>query len=408
MRITRCAALSLLVLTVLGVPPASAQMTTTAEGLSLRDTVIQLFQPLAAAPIGEAMAFATAVEVATSPFGTSSGGFVYKLDPATGLQVRTASTFGPTFAERALTAGAGKVSVAANLLVATYDKLGDRDLAQMQMSSVAASNPTVARTGNASIVMSSETVVMSGAIGATDNFDIAVAVPMIKVKLDGVTWVQRADDVVVLRATGAGIASGLGDIAISGKFRFLKFGEGQPDPGGLAFMLTTRLPTGSRENFRGLGMIRSLGSVLFSMGKGKLRPHANGGFEWWEKPIHVATGLQTPTVRVRHQIQYAAGLEFEAAPKLTLLADVIGRHVRGGGEIEDQTYRFDPATNPFGVETFTAAGVTDHGIRKITLVPGLKWNLKGAFVLSLNALVPLMDNSLHDKFTPVVGLDWTF
>jgi hypothetical protein len=41
-------------------------------------------------------------------------------------------------------------------------------------------------------------------------------------------------------------------------------------------------------------------------------------------------------------------------------------------------------------------------------VPGLKWNMKGTFLLSLNALVPIMDNSLHDKFTPVVGLDWTF
>jgi hypothetical protein len=34
--------------------------------------------------------------------------------------------------------------------------------------------------------------------------------------------------------------------------------------------------------------------------------------------------------------------------------------------------------------------------------------MKGTFLLSLNALVPIMDNSLHDKFTPVVGLDWTF
>ena len=34
--------------------------------------------------------------------------------------------------------------------------------------------------------------------------------------------------------------------------------------------------------------------------------------------------------------------------------------------------------------------------------------LKGSFVLSLNALATLRDNGLHDKFIPVVGLDWTF
>ena len=79
---------------------------------------------------GEAVALATALEVATTPLGTSSAGFVFKLDPDTGLQVRTATTFGPSFAERALTTGEGKVSVGATLSVATYDKLNDLNLAK--------------------------------------------------------------------------------------------------------------------------------------------------------------------------------------------------------------------------------------------------------------------------------------
>ena len=161
----------------------------------------------------------------------------------------------------------------------------------MPLSRVDAATDFVSRTGYASLVLSSETLVMSGAIGATDNLDIGVAVPMVKVKLDGISWVITDSDVVAARATGAGIASGLGDVAVSAKYRFLKFGEEQPDPGGLAFMLVTRLPTGNRENFRGLGIVRSLGSVLFSSGKGKMRPHANGGFEWWEKGLIVPTAI---------------------------------------------------------------------------------------------------------------------
>jgi hypothetical protein len=210
-----------------------------------------------------------------------------------------------------------------------------------------------------------------------------------------------------MRASGGGTASGLGDIAVGAKIRFMKFGEEQPDPGGLAFMLTTRLPTGNRENFRGLGIVRTMGSVLFSSGKGKIRPHANGGFEWWEKGLVVPTAISGQgSIEIRHQWGYAAGLEFEVAPKLTLLTDVIGRHIRGGGQVENRVFNI-PA-NEFGVTTFEAITSSDHGIRKITMVPGLKWNMKGTFVLSLNALVPIMDNSLHDKFTPVVGLDWTF
>ncbi len=61
-----------------------------------------------------------------------------------------------------------------------------------------------------------------------------------------------------------------------------------------------------------------------------------------------------------------------------------------------------------GVDTFEAAGVTDNGIRKLALVPGLKWNVKGTFLLSLNARIPIADNSLYDKFTPVLGVEWTF
>ena len=388
--------------------PAWAQQVTTNEGLSLRSTMIELLRPTAAAPVGDALAFATAVEVTTAPFGSSSGGFVFKLDPATGLQIRTASTFGPSFAERVLTTGAGKMSAGASLAVATYDNLGDFSLARMQLSSIRAASPVVSRTGNASLVLSSETLVMTGTVGATDNLDLGVAVPMVKVKLDGLSWVQRGDGVIALHANGGGIASGLGDVAVMAKYRLLRLGKDQPDPGGLAVMLTSRLPTGNRENFRGLGMNRVMGSVLFSSGKGKIRPHANAGFEWWEKPVHVATALPPSfSVAVRHQIQYAVGAELEAAPKLTLLMDVLGRHVRGGGEIATRTYTL-PAGNIFGVETFEAAAVTDHGIRKITLAPGLKWNVRGTFVFSFNALVPVIANNLYDKFTPVIGLDWTF
>ena len=48
-----------------------------------------------------------------------------------------------------------------------------------------------------------------------------------------------------------------------------------------------------------------------------------------------------------------------------------------------------------------------EGIRKLNLVPGLKLNLKGNMVLSLNAIVSLQDNGLHARFTPVVGIDLT-
>jgi hypothetical protein len=376
----------------------------TVDPPSLSSTVLDLTGAVAALPAGQAIGLATALEVANAPLGSSAGGFVFKVDPATGLKVRTAPTFGPSFAERALTAGEGKVSFAASLSVATYDKLNKLSIRQMRL---AAANGASPETGNASLVLSSETMVMSVAIGATDKFDVGVALPFVKVKLNGISWIETTPDNIIGFSEGRISSSGLGDIAVTGKYRVLKFGEEQPDPGGLAFMLTTRLPTGNRENFRGLGITRVLGSLVFSAGKGRLRPHANAGFEWWEKGLEVTTDYSgVNRVGARHQVQYNAGLEFEAGPKMTLLVDFVGRQILGGGRVEVQSVPVPPGFED--VTSLDVAVATEKGIRKFALAPGLKWNLKGSFVFSGNALIALRDTGLHDLFTPVVGLDWTF
>src|SRR5690606_11440607 len=48
--------------------------------------------------------------VATLPLTTSASGFSYRLNPAFGTVERATSTFGPSYIERALTAGAGQAS----------------------------------------------------------------------------------------------------------------------------------------------------------------------------------------------------------------------------------------------------------------------------------------------------------
>jgi hypothetical protein len=387
---------------------ASAQAVTEIPGLSLAETLTRLTGPVGSAPVGEALGFATALEVATTPFGTSSGGFVFKLDPSTGLQVRTATTFGPSFAERALTSGEGKVSVGVNLISASYTKLGDLSIDNMRLGSVEAGVPSVARVGTTSLTINSETLVISGAVGVTDKVDIGVSVPLVRVKLSGVSTLVNGAGNTVLSARGAGTSSGVGDIAAVLKYRLLAFGEEQPDPGGLTLLATTRLPTGDRESLRGLGVARTLLSLVVSSGQGRIRPHANGGFEWWNEGVHVVTNFDRnpATVTARHQLQYAGGIEIEAAPKLTLMVDLLGRHILGAGKIGYQTTV--PTVGGTSVTSFESAVALPEGIQKITLVPGLKVNLKGNLLLSLNALTALRDTGLHARFTPVVGIDLTF
>src|SRR5262245_35088734 len=216
------------------VVPAWAQATTVTPDLTLRQTLVQLVTPTGSPAAASAMALATSLEVTSGPLGTSSGGFVFKLDPSTGLQARTATTFGPSFAERALTLGEGKVAVGSSIKSSKYDRLDDRSLDKMLLGSTTATTPRFTRNGYTSLVMTATTLVMSGMVGVTDSLDIGLAVPLVKVELDGLSWVEDGSGNVLLRATGAGVASGLGDVAGTLKYRLFSFGSGIPDPGGLS------------------------------------------------------------------------------------------------------------------------------------------------------------------------------
>jgi hypothetical protein len=88
--------------------PAIAQKVTVVEELTASGALSQLTGPLAARPVAEAIGFATALEIATTPLVLASGNFHFTLDPATGVLVRTQTTFGPAFAERAETSGEGR------------------------------------------------------------------------------------------------------------------------------------------------------------------------------------------------------------------------------------------------------------------------------------------------------------
>jgi hypothetical protein len=382
--------------------------TTTVGGLTAADTITQLVRPVGAPHVGEALGLATVLNVATEPLGAISGGFVIKLDPSTGLQVRTATTFGPAFAERALTSGEGKVSIGASFMSSTLDRLGTSPVSGLQLLSPAAASPRDARSGITNLTLSAKSVVFAARIGITDKLDVGAAVPLVTVKVGGNSTLMNGIGDILLYATGSDVASGLGDIAGLVKYRFYSFGTGLPDPGGLAVMVTVRLPTGDRDNLRGLGITRGLVTFIASSGRGRLRPHGNLGFEWWSKGLAVISdNASTPSVTARHQALYVGGLEFEAAPKVTLLIDLLGAQIFGAGQLGFANHVITPPGPP-GTTLAGALVALPEGISRISLVPGFKVNLIGKLVLSVNALVALHDNGLHARVTPVAGIDLTF
>ena len=122
------------------------------------------------------------------------------------------------------------------------------------------------------------------------------------------------------------------------------------------------------------------------------------GFEVWSKPVNAGTD------QLLHQFQYSAGIEVAAAPKLTILADFLGQKILGAGPIDLGAVPVVPGSGATSAQSLV---FLDGSINKIVFIPGMKVNLIGKMVLSLNAIVTLKNHGLHSKITPVAGLNLT-
>ena len=411
--------LASVLLTLVVWEPASAQTPVIEEGLPLAEA-LEALTTTTVSPFSlrDALVVGTQLEVGTTPFGTGSSAFSFVLDPVTGVDVRTPTTFGPAFAERVLTSGKDKVSVGLNFISATYDKLGDLSLGRMDAGSIAVTgDPDKTLTGTTSLVLSSQSLVLFGSVGLTDDLDFGVAVPFVTVAFDGIGslengYLDAAGDGEVVRVVEAtGRSSGVGDVMLSAKYRLpiRPFGDDDEadvlhDPGGLGLLVRARIPTGEENNLRGLGITRVLASLLVSGSAGNFGFHGNAGFEWWSNDIPFRTDSGgAAQSNLRHMVEYVAGVDFTPIPEMTFIFDVLGRHVRGdGGSIVETEI-----VSPTSTISFVGMSALDS-LRKLTVAPGLKWAVKGNLLVSVNALIPVDDNGLHDEFTPVVGLAWGF
>ena len=296
-----------------------------------------------------------------------------------------------------------KISVGFNILNATYETLSNQSLNNLRVVSFEGGAPPVT-SGTLNLDLRSRTIALFSSLGVTDNLDVAVALPVVQVSLDGrLTQTQTAGDVILPASVSS---SGIGDLALAAKYRFWHTG-GQYTHSNLAAFVTVRAPTGDAENLRGLDAWRTLLSMTWSSVLGGISWHGSGGYELWSAPISLSntlTGNRVETVFVENQVQYGVGLEVEAHPRLTVFAELMGRHLLGAGQIETQT--FAVGANPFGITSLQQLVVVPEGIRKLALSPGVKWNIVGRGLLQASILISLSDDGLRDKFIPMIGLDW--
>ncbi len=340
----------------------------------------------AAAATSVTLSRALLTAVATLPVATSSSGFSYRLNPALGTVERASETFGPIFVERALTAGAGQASLGFTFHQATFQSLDGNDLRDGSFVTVAnqfADEPAPFDVETLTLRITTRTATFFGNLGITDRVDVGVAVPLLRLDIDG-TRLNTYRGRTLLQARATAKTVGLADIAVRSKVRLTGSG-----PGSIAAGVEVRLPTGREEDLLGAGDMTLRVSGLASYEAGAASVHGN---------VTIGTG------GVGSEVSYGGAVAVAASPRVTLIGELVGRRIDG---IQRISSAVQPHPRIGGVQTIR---LTPAGENQMTTfaVAGFKWNVTGTWLVHGNVLMPLTDAGLTTRFTPSVAIDYSF
>jgi hypothetical protein len=408
-----------------------------------------------------------ATQFATFPLGSSTGGLTYVFDESVGTFRRGSASFGPLFAERALTIGRRKLSAGFNYQRTSYRTFEGQDLDNGSIKFYLRHqdcctfnllpNPpysefslvpngtrlTVPFEGDiieASLAMkaTTNTTALFANYGLTNRWDIGLAVPFVSVDLEASV---TANIIRLVTATAptvhtfdlnnpaatqtrrrTGSATGIGDVVLRTKYRFLDTGGG-----GLAAGVDLRLPTGDEDELLGTGgtQVKFLGIV--STEHGRFGQHVNLGYTVAEG--HVAgTATALSPASIPDEFNYAGGVEYVATPRFTLMADIVGRTLRRVDRLTIASKRFEYSAIPPGLFNPTAQELVEAGFLTLPSTSssfdefdprpgslmlllgtgGFKWNPFGNLLISGSVLFPLTDAGLRSKITTTFGVDCVF
>jgi len=357
-------------------------------------------------------------QLATFPIGSPTGGFAFSFDAATGTFQRATDTFGPAFADRALTNGRGRLTFGANFQYSRYTTFEGNDLDNGAVKFYLTHEDVpgdVFFEGDLieaalDLDLSSATTTVFANYGVTNEFDVAVAVPVVHVKMDA-----QVDATVLRLATpgqpglhsfpggassaafsNSGSATGISDVLVRGKYRFFSGGGG-----GLAGGVDVRLPTGDADNLLGTGAAAVTFTLIGSSTNGRFAPHFNVGY--------TASG-ESDVVNIADEFVYKFGAEFEAAPTVTVTADFLGRSLRDVGRLEltDVTHNYFNNAGVPGSTVLQEYVARSGSLNVNDLALGVKVNVAGNLLLNGNVLVAVNDAGVRARVTPVFGFDYTF
>ena len=340
----------------------------------------------AAQATSDTISRALLASLATLPVPTSSGGFVYRLNPELGTVERRTAGFGPSFVERAQSVGQGQASFGITFQHLRFDSLDGRNLRDGSFVTTANEFPDEAApfdVDQLTLAVDASIATLYGGIGVTNRLEVGFAAPLVLLQVNGErlnTYRGRA----FTQAAASARAVGLADLVARAKYAVY-------DDGGaaVAAAVDVRLPTGRKEDLLGAGSASMLLSGIGSFGRGPVTGHVDLG---------VSMG------GLARELRYSGALEVAAAPRFTVLGEVLGRWIDMSGHIVPESIANQSLR---GVTTVRLVPDTSN-LRTLTAVPGVKWNVSDTWVLAANVAVPLTSSGLTAFVTPFVGLDYAW
>jgi hypothetical protein len=360
---------------------------------------------------------ALVASLAAFPLGSSSGGFVFEGDPAVGDFRPASRSFGPTFAERALTSGKGNFNFGLTFQNASFDSFEGKGLDSGSIKfyihhqgSTDPGGPTnffqsdLVRE-DLSLKLKTNTTALLFNYGLSDRWDIGAAVPIVHVSIDASTlasidriatgsipaihrFLGSDPDHETISASGS--ATGLGDVVVRTKYRFLK-----APGGGLAAGVDLRLPTGDDKDLLGIGTTQAKLQVIASRELGLFTLHGNAGYAF--------AGSSDVVGDIPKEFDFTFGGDVVAG-KATLAFDLIGHTLYDTARFEDAPVSYPvlnaPAVSRVSFQTHTG------NLTQVLGVAGLKYPVMPHLLLTANALFSLNDAGLKANVIPVIGFEY--
>jgi len=326
------------------------------------------------------------VELGTLPVTSSASAFTYRLDRNLGTVVRSSDSFGPFLVERSLTSGLLRGSLALTYQAASFDTVDGRSLTDGTLVATASrlrGDTQPFDVEALSLDLDTKTMTLVGNLGVTDRLDIGVALPFVRLSLNG----RRVDTyrgAALVQAVGSASASGPGDLVIRGKYNVLR-----STGSGLALGGEARLPTGDAQNLLGTGEASIKPRVIASVERDRVALHGDFGY--------TIGGLAD-------ELDYGGAVTVIGTPRLTLVGEIAGRRLSSAGRLTETT---EPHPALVGVDTIRLTSI-EGATERLVALAGFKWNIAGTLLLSANVMRPLTSAGLNARWMSTIAFDYSF